>query len=287
MSVSTLVLVGVLMCCGHPQCVSYGAPFPSAGVSSVCPAPEGALYTCCTAARREALAAAAGDDVRALEALGTPAALLCAEMVASVACAECSTYAAHIFGADSVGGSIAGVARLCGPFCHAMYGNCSQAVREAQEVPAAGVVVLSAALRERFDPAGTASTFCSARAPEDSDADYCFPDVLALDAAGIADDVGADTEDRCYCLEETVVTRNALVLTHAADSSGRLFYAEQRGVVYVMAGGGAHGPPDVFLDIRDRVDVAEDRLTERGLLGLAFHPDFALNVSVTYAAAMA
>ena len=62
-----------------------------------------------------------------------------------------------------------------------------------------------------------------------------------------------------------------LSITHAGDGSGRLFVAEQRGTVRIV-----HGDALVdrhYLDLRDRTRAQG----ERGLLGLAFHPDFADN----------
>jgi len=52
----------------------------------------------------------------------------------------------------------------------------------------------------------------------------------------------------------------------------RLFIVEQRGVVRIVDEDGLRQEP--FLDIRDRVF---DTGNEQGLLGLAFHPDFAAN----------
>lgn len=62
-----------------------------------------------------------------------------------------------------------------------------------------------------------------------------------------------------------------LYLTHAGDGSGRLFVVEQGGRIRVLA----HEllQPAPFLDLSDRVLAGG----ERGLLGLAFHPDFARN----------
>jgi glucose/arabinose dehydrogenase len=60
---------------------------------------------------------------------------------------------------------------------------------------------------------------------------------------------------------------NPVALAGAKDGSGRLFVVEQSGVIRIVGGG-------EFLDIQDRVD---DFGNEQGLLGLAFHPDFANN----------
>jgi glucose/arabinose dehydrogenase len=61
-------------------------------------------------------------------------------------------------------------------------------------------------------------------------------------------------------------------LKTASDSSGRLFILEQAGVIRVMSGDSLKAQP--FLDIRDRVGRGGN---ERGLLGIAFHPDFKTN----------
>ncbi len=57
-----------------------------------------------------------------------------------------------------------------------------------------------------------------------------------------------------------------------APGDGDTFYViEQEGRILVVRGGGVL--PEPFLDIRDRVTL----IGERGLLGLAFHPDYAAN----------
>lgn len=63
-------------------------------------------------------------------------------------------------------------------------------------------------------------------------------------------------------------------LQHAGDSSGRLFIVEQRGRIFVFPNEASVPEAEVFLDIRSRVF---SRGNERGLLGLAFHPDYAAN----------
>ncbi|MFL5715522.1 MAG: PQQ-dependent sugar dehydrogenase [Chloroflexota bacterium] len=57
-------------------------------------------------------------------------------------------------------------------------------------------------------------------------------------------------------------------VANAGDGSGRLFVAEQAGVIRVIRDGSALDRP--FLDIRERIASGG----ERGLLGLALHPDY-------------
>ena len=58
-----------------------------------------------------------------------------------------------------------------------------------------------------------------------------------------------------------------LLLTHAGDD--RLFIVEQEGLVWIIENGQKYQEP--FLDIRDQVGTDGN---ERGLLGLAFHPNY-------------
>ena len=61
-------------------------------------------------------------------------------------------------------------------------------------------------------------------------------------------------------------------ITHAGDGSGLLFAVEQAGVIRIVEQGGAVRQ-EPFLDIRERIGSGG----ERGLLGLAFHPQYASN----------
>lgn len=74
---------------------------------------------------------------------------------------------------------------------------------------------------------------------------------------------------------ETVVSNliRPLYVTHAGDE--RLFIMEQRGRIYVWDGSNL----EIFLDISSRVspEASSTAYTERGLLGLAFHPNYAEN----------
>ncbi|MFQ5408097.1 MAG: PQQ-dependent sugar dehydrogenase, partial [Anaerolineales bacterium] len=61
-------------------------------------------------------------------------------------------------------------------------------------------------------------------------------------------------------------------VTHAGDGSERLFVVEQAGVIWIISGGARL--PEPFLDLRANVTRAAN---EQGLLGLAFHPNYAEN----------
>ncbi len=65
------------------------------------------------------------------------------------------------------------------------------------------------------------------------------------------------------------------VVTNANDGSGRLFVAEQTGLIKVIDNGVIQSTP--FLDLTNKIVTLIPVYDERGLLGLAFHPDFIHN----------
>ena len=64
-----------------------------------------------------------------------------------------------------------------------------------------------------------------------------------------------------------------LFLTHTGDGSGRIFVVEQGGFIRILDNGSLLGTP--FLDISSGFNLIS--AGERGLLGLAFHPDYDSN----------
>lgn len=74
-------------------------------------------------------------------------------------------------------------------------------------------------------------------------------------------------------------------LVSAPDASGRRFVVEQGGVVHILTPDGRRIETP-FLDLRDRMLPLREDFEERGLLGFAFHPDYAVNgrLFVTYSA---
>jgi len=63
-----------------------------------------------------------------------------------------------------------------------------------------------------------------------------------------------------------------VAVRHAGDGSGRLFVVEQDGRIMIINGGVVEPVP--FLDISGKVDSTGN---EQGLLGIAFHPQYASN----------
>ena len=88
-----------------------------------------------------------------------------------------------------------------------------------------------------------------------------------------AADRGADLKAIGLALQKVLGGLETPVgLAHAGDGSGRLFVLEKVGRIRVVRDGKLEPVP--FLDISDRVGSAQ---SERGLLGLAFHPGYVDN----------
>jgi glucose/arabinose dehydrogenase/mono/diheme cytochrome c family protein len=67
-----------------------------------------------------------------------------------------------------------------------------------------------------------------------------------------------------------------ILVTNAGDDSGRLFVVDQVGFVYIIdENGDLLDTP--FLDLTDHIVELREGFDERGLLGLAFHPEFSEN----------
>src|SRR5690606_16031850 len=67
-----------------------------------------------------------------------------------------------------------------------------------------------------------------------------------------------------------------LMVTEAPDDSGRLYIVDQVGQIWVLLPDGSMAEQP-FLDIGDRLVDLNPNYDERGLLGLAFHPNYAEN----------
>jgi hypothetical protein len=65
------------------------------------------------------------------------------------------------------------------------------------------------------------------------------------------------------------------MVLESTDNTGRLFIADQGGQIYIIKNGTRLSSP--FLDIAGKLVPRGGAQDERGLLGLAFHPDFATN----------
>ncbi|HTV25941.1 MAG TPA: PQQ-dependent sugar dehydrogenase, partial [Polyangiaceae bacterium] len=104
---------------------------------------------------------------------------------------------------------------------------------------------------------------------------------------GQGGDDGADAGSTPSSVSLTLVASGLvapIALRPAPDDSGRLFVADQTGVIRVIEGGTLSPTP--VLDLTDRMLPVDPTYDERGFLGFALHPDFENNgrVFVHYSA---
>jgi glucose/arabinose dehydrogenase len=131
------------------------------------------------------------------------------------------------------------------------------------------VTLISAVLVATCSPSASPST---------SPASCVAPTPAASAPAGSGAPSPAASADTSGSFDPQAVTVNVAVaicgfdspvdVTNAGDGSGRLFVLEQAGRIRLVKGGVLVEPP--FLDITGRIASGG----ERGLLGLAFHPDY-------------
>ncbi len=100
---------------------------------------------------------------------------------------------------------------------------------------------------------------------------------LAQDSGEVVTQLSSPPAPSSMRLEEIVTgISNPIYLTSAGDESGRLFALEQTGSIRLIKDDALQSTP--FLDITDRVNQdIRSSYSERGLLGLAFHPNYAEN----------
>ncbi|KAL9954842.1 hypothetical protein ACROYT_G042423 [Oculina patagonica] len=265
---SALLLLNLKSVEGHPQCLDYRAPFQVASGLSFC-SQKYSEYGCCTSNRDQGIS----NEYNKLSSrfsLGSRP--TCANLVKTILCLECHRYAAHIYAAEGNENFDSSTAApgLCSDFCKNFYQECN-------DVATYFVSTGKWKLRSSSStPAPlTQQSVCKGLKLEDDD--YCFPDVETVDQKNLSRKYNYDSNQNCLCVEEMARgLRNPLAAVHAGDGSGRLFIAEQPGLIRIISAEGKllRQP---FLDLTDRVLTSGSFGDERGFLSIAFHPAFKNN----------
>ena len=261
------LLLALLVPCSrsHPQCLDSQPPFMERSLSYC---KEYAEFGCCVAGDETGV----GERVEtALENLSDQQRDLCEVYLKNISCLPCSPYAAHIFETEG-GGEARSFPELCGWYCRESYISCRSPLLSLLGLAPWEDGLVSRVPESQGELEKDAESFCSHYIPEDSA--YCYPEVLdGPEVEGFStEQVG---ELGCLCGEPVARgLRNPLAAVHAGDGSGRLFIAEQIGVVHILDRD--HNLlPEPFLDINVLTSSREG--DERGLLGLAFHPNHSEN----------
>ena len=251
----------------HPQCLDFEPPFKESAVSYCS---EYRDFGCCVAASDQA----AQERVRRVLANASePQHQLCAPYLKNISCVSCSPYVAHIYETEG-GAEPRTFPELCGSYCREVYKSCRGPLLDMLGLKRLQQSPVSSGPESEEGLASEARAFCEHYIPADSP--YCYPRVL--DGPSLE---GFSTEQvgklGCICGQPVAGgLRNPLAAVPVGDGSGRLFIVEQIGVVRVLDRDN-NNLTQPFLDITASVLTSSNKGDERGLLGLAFHPNHSTN----------
>lgn len=204
---------------------------------------------------------------------GQSALELCQPFLRNISCLFCNPYAAHLFDVED-NDEQREFPWLCRDYCIEAYRHCYSVLLRMFKLKHANFGVSKSPANSSVLQ-NDAVKFCDQVIAEESP--YCYPQVLdgplipGVEPAELTGDLG------CICGQPVATgLRNPLVATHSGDGSGRLFIAEQIGVVRVLTAENTL-LPQPYLDLSSQVLTASRAGDERGLLGLVFHPDYSTN----------
>lgn len=197
----------------------------------------------------------------------------CKPYLRNISCLPCNPYAAHIFDVE--------VSQVRRPFPWLCQDYCVKAYRHCHTVLLPMFKLQHKDFSLTQNPANLsvleddAVSFCSQVNPVTSP--YCYPQILDGPQLPEVDPEETPGGLNCICAQSVATgLRNPVVATHSGDGTGRLFIVEQLGIIRVlMADNSLLLQP--FLDIQSQVRISGSRGDERGLLGLAFHPNYDSN----------
>lgn len=194
----------------------------------------------------------------------------CRPYLHNISCLFCNPYAAHLF---DVEGNTEGriFPWLCQDYCVDAYRYCHLVLLRMFKLNHAdfGISKSPANLSVLEEHA---RTFCGQVIPKASP--YCYPQVL--DGPQIPD-FNSSGSLNCICANAVASgLRNPVVAIHSGDKSGRLFIVEQLGVIKVLTSENTL-LAQPFLDLTSKVLSSSRVGDERGMLGLAFHPNYVSN----------
>ena len=255
--VCLLVLVACLGSLAHaqPQCMDLLPPYDY-GDASYCAEYSG--YGCC--GKREERYAQKRATFALRKHPNDQERELCSDFAKNVSCLSCLPYAGRIF--DSANGSRE-FPHICRGYCIEAYTKCRVSLFRMFKLHPWREGLVSKYPRDEEELARDARAFCEHYVPEDSP--YCYPRVLERPKPS--------GELGCVCAMPVASgLRIPVAAVHAGDGSGRLFIAEETGVVRILDADGKL-LEEPFLDISSQIMV----VFGTGLLNLVFHPRYKEN----------
>lgn len=173
------------------------------------------------------------------------------------------------------------------------HGSIEHTVTSYDRTFGSGTIASGSEFNHRFSTPGTYSYHCSIHSPMEGE-------VVVTQIRVNASNVDAEPNNKTQILTTKSSTSSVpeinlkliaggftapIDFVSAEDGTGRMFIVDQTGVIKVMLANGTM-LKEPLMDVRDRMVELDPGYDERGLLGLAFHPDFAKNgrIFVMYSA---
>lgn len=254
----------------HPQCLDFQPPFESSEVDYC---REYRDFGCCLRDRKLSRRVDRLLKLRLEEAQQE----LCEPYLRNVSCLQCNPYSAHIYEAEG-GSEPREFPLLCRSYCEEAFQVCNPLLMRYFRLRADEYGIRNFPKSDE-ELVNNSKIFCAHHVPQEDTA-YCYPNVLAgpqIPTTGDGSQPQEEGELGCICaLPVASGLRNPIAAVHAGDGSGRLFIAEQRGTIRVLLPNNTL-LPDPFLDISGSILTSSRAGDERGLLGLAFHPNYREN----------
>uniref|UniRef100_A0A8C6KHZ0 Hedgehog-interacting protein n=1 Tax=Nothobranchius furzeri TaxID=105023 RepID=A0A8C6KHZ0_NOTFU len=191
----------------------------------------------------------------------------CGRILEEIKCARCSPNAQVLFHSldmDRMPHREPDLPQLCQNFCREFYYTCRGHIPELFQADV--------------------DEFCQYYGRKGSG--LCFPDFLRRQLVGQdsnyledekTEDISRKHKHNCYCAQEVLSgLRQPVAVAHCGDGSQRLFVLEREGIVRILD----HNLElikEPFLDIHKLVQNGLKSGDERGLLSLAFHPNYKKN----------
>ncbi|XP_019377383.1 PREDICTED: hedgehog-interacting protein [Gavialis gangeticus] len=195
----------------------------------------------------------------------------CMKLLEEIKCAHCSPYAQNLFHSPEKGETSERelvLPYLCKDYCKEFFYTCRGHIPGFLQT--------------------TADEFCFYYARKDGG--LCFPDFPRKQVRGPAsnyldqmeeydkvEEISRKHKHNCFCIQEVVSgLRQPVGAVHCGDGSHRLFILEKEGYVKIFTPEGEI-MKELFLDIHKLVQSGIKGGDERGLLSLAFHPNYKKN----------
>ena len=241
----------------HPQCLDFKPPFEVRGGIPFCHRYE--TFGCCTKDQDAELKRKYDLIDRKIRDKRLNS--ICYRYVKDLICLECSPYAAHHFDVEN-GDEKRVLPGMCTSYCERFYDECREIVRDLTDD------------EDVINSLSSKRDFCEKN--ELDDRKYCYPDFERDPELNREISREKTNEEGCLCLEEfTDNLRNPILLLSPPDETGRIFIAEQVGMVYIYD---RHGEKmSDFLNIQNKVLTSSRRGDERGFLSMTFDPRFTSN----------